>query len=355
MRHITRECRVDYPVAEGCLHGSNRENNLNMIVSQDSSQYSRWRSRAVRDLAWCIGSPPLAKLPGQASIWPESNWFRQQLTAFEPGLQVLDQGSKVSRQVFAQGRDQRLGAWFEFLLSRWLENDPRYSLLARNLAVRESLAEGGRQTLGELDFIVANKLERLTEHWEVAVKFYLGTTSGPAAQRWLGPGRKDRLDLKIARMCTHQLPLVRAAQTAKILQAKGIQIDRSRVIMKGRLFYPLTQDIEPPDEAATDHLRGWWTRVADFDGFFAGRQWQWRRLHRSEWLAPVNDADGDGYEYCGAREFSMREDIKQADWPRMVVALVQGREVSRGFLVPNDWEDARDQVRSGQTSPGAIE
>lgn len=298
----------------------------------------------MRDIAWCIGSPPLVVVPDDDHVWPETDWFQRQLAGFETQLQALDGQPDFARATFANARDQRLGAWFEFLLSQWLERDERYAVLARNLAVRQALKTGGSETLGELDFVVKDRERNLTEHWEVAVKFYLGRPGGEPARQWFGPGRKDRLDLKLARMREHQLPLVRRSQARAVLNELGLAIDRSRVLVKGRLFYPVREQVEPPPHAAPEHLRGWWMRVSDFPGPFAGHDWRWRRLLRGEWLAPVEDSPATRAEALTADAFAAGTDIRQTRRPRMVVALEDGVEVSRGFLVQDSWDDDQEDL-----------
>ena len=297
----------------------------------------QWRSRPVRDLAWCIGSPPLVVLRDDQHQWPDEEWYRLKVEGFASELKKLDTGKGLSREEFDRGRDNRLGAWFEFLMANWLKRDGRYSLLARNVAVRRGLRKGGRETLGEMDFIVRDQEQNLTEHWEVAVKFYLGRPAAETNKQWVGPGQKDRLDIKLARIRDHQLPLSATPGAKELLAREGIVVDRSRVIIKGRLFYPLHAELQPPANAAPGHLRGWWLRLSDFADTFASKGWRWRRLTRREWLSPVNFDDNEADRALALDEFAASADIQQASWPRMLVAFDDRVEVSRGFVVPDGW------------------
>lgn len=299
----------------------------------------------VRDLAWCIGSPPLVIVPDENNLWPDGGWFEQQLEGFESQLRLLDRQPELVKNAFAAARDRRLGAWFEFLLAQWLERDERYAVLARNLAVRRAMKKRGKETLGELDFVIRDRGENLTEHWEVAVKFYLGRPGGEPSRQWLGPGLKDRLDLKLARMRDHQLPLVRQPRSLEVLQQMGLAVDRSRVLIKGRLFYPVSEQIAPPVHAAPEHLRGWWMHVSDFPGPFGGNDWRWRRLSRGEWLAPVQHIRDEHGETLSTDEFAVSADIRQTQRPRMVVALENGMEVARGFLVQDGWGKQEESLQ----------
>jgi hypothetical protein len=128
--------------------------------------------------------------------------------------------------LISQQPTQRLGVYFEKLITFWFEQSPDHELLYHGLAIRQSTApsdarespnspqkqnqitnvQNGNTTLGECDFLVFDKLNQRIQHWEVAVKFYLGV---PHEQDivWLGPNLKDRLDKKIRHTLAHQLPL----------------------------------------------------------------------------------------------------------------------------------------------------
>ncbi len=303
-----------------------------------------WTSPLVRDLAWSIGSPPLVCPEDPGNLWPGGDWFRGQLSGFTAQLDAMDRDAKATADLLARSHDQRLGTYFESLLALWLEHDPRYELLARNLPVRQPRKGGGRETLGELDMLVMNHALNRVEHWEVAVKFYLGrlpVTGGPAHEQWVGPGLKDRLDTKVARLLDHQLRLPEHPRARALLHERGLKVAGSRVFMKGRLFYPLTARPGPPALAAPEHLRGWWLRIGAFPGPFKTRDWLWRCLSRREWLAPVAEVPGRQPACLDACSFARTEAIQKASWPRMVVALSGGRELTRGFLVPDSWGTGR--------------
>ena len=87
------------------------------------------------------------------------------------------------------------------------ERFPSFRLTARNLPIMRD-----RRTLGELDFVYYCQHRQRHVHLETAVKFYLGVPAAHKLQwtaqqqpalswsQWLGPGCKDRLDLKLLKM-----------------------------------------------------------------------------------------------------------------------------------------------------------
>ena len=108
--------------------------------------------------------------------------------------------------------------------------------MQRNLPIRE-----GGDTLGELDFIIRDNLSGLNYHWEVAVKFYLGVADTHQCDNWHGPGKRDRLDIKLAHLRDRQSPICQRVQTQAVLREMAIDIAGCAVILKGRLFYPQSQ------------------------------------------------------------------------------------------------------------------
>lgn len=264
------------------------------------------RTRLLRDLDWAWSSPSLIQGPG---------WFDTR-TLRPPAPEGTDTGP-LHRWLTPGNR--RLGHYFEDLLAFTLDRHPDYRLIARNLPVRDP--EG--QTLGELDFLLENRRLAIYEHWEVALKFYLGETDG----LWYGPRRSDRLDLKLAHMCTRQASLAQTREGRSTLAELGLDWVVDRLLMKGRLFYPVaTPPLPPPSAATPDHLRGFWCHRSGFVES-APRALRWRMLARGEWLSP---ASPDGTE-ISARELA----AYTFNEPALVAGFQDGEEQRRGFLIPD--------------------
>ncbi len=231
-------------------------------------------------------------------------------------------------------RTRRLGTYFESLWEFAFAQHPDYQLLHRNLPLRVE-----SRTLGELDFVVRHLPSGATEHWEVAVKFYLRV----ADEYWVGPGLRDRLDIKLSRMREHQLPLIRQPAARDLLRQRDIHIDRQWALMPGRLFRPLGEKLAPLhadiNPASCDF---WWTTLDEFLYRFAGQDHRWICLPKRAWLAdrsyPVSRSDS-----CATLTEKLREEEMRR--PICVAALGAGNEVSRGFIVPDDWyETALEQL-----------
>ncbi|SDJ93579.1 DUF1853 family protein [Microbulbifer yueqingensis] len=234
----------------------------------------------------------------------------------------------------AASTSPRLGVYFEDLWSFIFRHHPDYQLVARNLPLRCA----GR-TLGELDFVVRYLPDGVFEHWEIAVKFYLQVRGS----YWVGPGLRDRLDTKLARMAEHQLPVAGYPESRSILAREGIHIDRQWTLMPGRLFRPLEQQNAPlhqsptPVNPASCHY--WWATAEQFIRQFEARALAWCRLPKRTWLADYGYRPGVSYD-CDAlaRTLANGEGKPGMQRPVCVAGRDDSGEASRGFLVPGNWQ-----------------
>lgn len=237
-----------------------------------------FKHQSVRDLAWAVSSPPLLSQPLSPCVWPDSQWYRQIYEDTLPWLNRVDSDPAELDELLAGQKDRRMGKYFETLWFYWLSHNPRYQIIANNL---QMIVEG--ETLGEIDFIVYDKLTDQTMHWEVAVKFYLGVDDTRVMSNWHGPNLRDRLDLKVQHLMQKQSVFTRNDQVSRWLEQQGISIDQCTVILKGRLYYPWKKLVHmdqahglpktlSPAICAHDHLFSPWFSQREFEQAFDDRQ-----------------------------------------------------------------------------------
>lgn len=295
----------------------------------------RYRHACVRDLAWALLSPPLLTPSGADVRWFGPDWCQQVFQAYAGRLAELDHDpAPLLAHIQAQA-DKRLGSQFEALLHFWL-NDPAntlYRLLVHSLPIRQ-----GRQTLGELDFLVQDRLTGEVQHWEVAIRFYLGTRPGGELAAWIGIDPSDRLDLKTGRMRQHQLPMSTTPDGLAALHALGIGTCSRACLLKGRLFYPHGAPLNQwqPENACASHWQGWWLPTADLPRRFPDPDLHWGLLPREYRMAPLTPDVRIG-DSAGAAELLEQLAGRPDNRPVAVVGLRAGHEVERGFLVPAGW------------------
>lgn len=290
-----------------------------------------FKNRQLRDLAWAIGSAPLLAPDDQETRWLDKAWFQRRYAEYLPVLKALERNPADLLHWLETANQRRLGSYFESLWMYWLKTNQRFRLLQANLPVRVA----GR-TLGEFDLLVEDTHSGKQLHWELAVKFYLGTADTQQMENWWGPMKRDRLDLKLGHMQTHQCQLSRLPAAMQKLEEYDIVVDQAWSIVKGRLFYPGGDAVHPaPVNAAGAHLAGWWQTMAEFnDAYPTSAGSRYSLLEKRQWLSPVLP-----------EQVAFLDDISQAsrhrklaaDRPVMLAACAGGVELSRGFIVPDAW------------------
>ena len=230
----------------------------------------------VRHLAFCIASPNiLNEIPKDLDIknhfelHPDQKW-QTHYQNYESRLKQLDQQPQPLIDFLAQLKSTRLGLRFENLLWFWLLDDDHhpYRLLGHSI---QKIA--GAITLGELDFVVLNQETQEVEHWEVALKYYLGEGKLDLAQ-WFGLNREDTLQRKLKHFTERQF---------QFTEANHHPIQRKFAVMKGQLYLPTDQsELSVPSWINTSRRLGQWGTQIPNTPYY--------RLQRHEWLCPDQDA-----------------------------------------------------------------
>lgn len=258
------------------------------------------------DQNWLIKSPELLKLDSELSA-----------ASLIAGLEA---NSK-----FKFEKTHRLGVYFEQLWNHLVSTGNDLELVAQNLQVIID-----KHTFGEFDSII--KQNDKTIHCELAVKFYLQIGSGDKLSDWVGPNLKDRFDDKHQRLFAHQLALSDKPEIMQWLKEKAISIDGKRLLTKGRLFYPYQDFIQKnfnfPQEVNPGHSKGFWISYIELDSLLSSTDYHWYQLPRFYWLAEIEQID----EQLLSVETSFTGFSLQK-----IVALEEGQEVMRGFVVNDDW------------------
>ena len=273
--------------------------------------------RLTVDLAWALQSEPLID-SSFGPEWPASTWFRD-----------LDAGETAPA---GEALPARLGLRFERLIHDWLEASPDFDCLEHNLPVRTA-----DRTIGEFDLVVAHA--GVIEHWELAVKYYLGTGDQRNLDCWYGPNPTDTLGTKLRRLEQHQMRLATHPAARSLLQARQLQIERVRGFVKGRLFYPLqhflAKEFVCPAAVNPNHHRGWWCTLAEFEKFDPFGAASFCYLPKSDWLAEMMDCPPQrGKNRAGTLAACVASG--RETW-HVAVLDKAGRETSRGFIVTPGW------------------
>jgi hypothetical protein len=244
----------------------------------------------VRDLAWCIASPPLldetCPLFGNLAVTQE--WCDQHLERFAPHLRNLAIDPAPLLSWCSSRSHRRLGRYFETLISYWLHHAPGMSDVRQSLQVTQK-----NQTIGEFDFLFYDHLTQSHYHLEVAVKFYLRDGLGLSTRDYVGPSGIDRLDRKIHLLFEKQLKLGETVAGAGVLQALyGQTTMTSLALVKGMIFEPFTEadrgSLNPAPEVSPRCLQGSWLTLNRITSLISDdASVRWRTMHRPHWLSPM--------------------------------------------------------------------
>ncbi|MBQ0723769.1 MAG: DUF1853 family protein [Cycloclasticus sp.] len=299
---------------------------------------SLFQNSSVRDLAWVLASPPIIQGNIDTCHWTDSAFWQQQGHAFHNNLLQADTDASALQHLLKKQTDRRLGHRFESLLSYWFNNSDQYQLVAQNLQVQDA-----EKTVGEFDFIVKDHLNNTHQHWEVACKFYLGLGDTAQLGNWYGPMLKDRLAIKYKQMQNRQSQLSHHPASVNILNTLGIRIQQHICLMKGRLFYPLTQSKKtPPNLVSNDHQQGWWSKTNDFFEYYKESTLRWCILSKHQWLAQQNfNPMESSYSTTELIDvFSCEANPRPICVTGFLTDSPQQLEQTRGFLVAKDWANA---------------
>lgn len=266
------------------------------------------------DLLWALNSPQqmcLAEYGGANSdLYPlASEEIRTFFTAVDAEQQFAH---------FMQQHPQtRLGLRFENLWLFWLSISQHYRCLAHNVQLHQH-----GKTLGATDFIVQDLATNTIEHWELTLKFYLGRPGGNSADDWIGPNQIDSFGRKLRHLQRQQFPLLTTTAGRQWLQQNRWQIQRQRLISKGRLFYPLlNQAAQAPAQSYAAHLRGGWIWQAQLSELKSS-EFFW--INRSHWLTPTSASP-------------LAQPPFQLQTPQQAYATIKGNSPIVLFVLPNDW------------------
>lgn len=158
--------------------------------------------------------------------------------------------------------DTILGKQAEAIFEEIIIQSSTLELLVANLQINE-----GKQTIGELDYLVKDKATNAVYHIELACKFYLFDNANSAIYeaKWIGSNRKDTLYDKLEKLANKQFPLLHHPATQPLL--KKLDIDVKKVIqyqyITSSFFIPKNKPIKDLPEAYQSCVMGYWQHYKD--------------------------------------------------------------------------------------------
>lgn len=251
----------------------------------------------VRDLAYALCCPPVLlhmpkNIQPQAQqksptlpnnlVLPNTAFWHTHFVNYLPKLQALEANPQPLNQFLGQQLTSfRLGFRFEALLLFWLQDTAyhHYQLIAHNIQIFANTGNNATTT-GELDFLVHNTATNDIEHWEVAIKFFLGEAPFTPAH-WKGLKGADNLAKKTQHMLTKPF-----SHQHVMVDGVTYKVDKRVAIIKGRFFEPVHE------QAALAQANLAWLNPALPRGKWYNHiptlhdqeTQQWRAARRVEWF-----------------------------------------------------------------------
>ena len=265
------------------------------------------------DLKWILSSPSLMNTPRGAISFAELYGQARPACLHETDNLVTSP-------------PKRLGIYYENLVEELIKNNPEPIDYKRNIQVKRD-----KVTLGEFDFI--GNHQTASFHLECAIKFYLRVGPGDQLSDYIGPGKKDRLDIKWKRLVDHQLPLSITEEGISTCKAHDVLSPTQVLLLQGYLFHPFKEGV--PENIAPEinpnHLNGWWLKQSNVE--LLGADLELAQMHKPYWLTPnINQA---------MRIEELKERLQEIEFP---ILITRGKfrnneweEHDRGFIVPDGW------------------
>lgn len=293
--------------------------------------------KLVRDLAWVIGSPPLMGASAFEQAEAASHeWCLQQLLLHHDWLKALDQEPQPLYDFGLGVKWNRLGAYFEHLIAFWMQHSPHYELMEHRKAFH-----GPDRTIGEADFLIQNLAKERTEHWEVAVKFYLCADGQQAWSSWVGPNPDDLLEYKMHHLNETQLQLFDQHIPKAWLKDKKYTQPQPFAFVKGYFFNHFEgQETILPQHTAQPS-QGDWLHYRELDRL-EFLHTHYLALPKGYWMGKARIKDG---ELPLADEKNYLEEMKKAAYFGRRPLFIAGMSFQDGYyqedaryvIVPDGW------------------
>ena len=299
----------------------------------------------VRALAWLLDSPNL--LDPQAPQWQSRIATLAPDEGAAQWLEDLERDPSALDAALGSKFYSRLGLYAEKLMAFYFAQ--RGQLAAHGLQVRAARND----TVGEFDFLL--RVPGGLHHIEFACKFYL-LDGDTLPDRLIGPNLADTLGLKMRKILDHQLALAQHPAAQALLAEPVVD---AQALVKGWLFYP-RGPVPRIDGISPGHCAGGWRTLSDFaqeegEHFIV--------LPRLLWLAPLKQrADAETPQAAppalqrDALHARLAEKFGTDPSPVLAAEIREENgwlvEVSRGFIVPDDWRHKAAGRRAAGSLPG---
>ncbi len=199
---------------------------------------------------------------------------------------ALEADQNEMQNAFIEVSNQRFGHQMESLFIQIIEHMPNYELMIENLQIFD-----GKNTLGELDFIVKNQTTEKLIHIELAVKFYIYEPNDIELAGFVGPNHHDSLLDKINKLKERQFPLLHHKQVKNMLESLGITSESIEQLLcfKAFIFVPNDLELKPFAEINNACAAGTYIKQEAFTESDFGA-YEFHFPPKTDWILTPNDS-----------------------------------------------------------------
>ncbi len=213
----------------------------------------------------------------------------------------------------------RLGHIIEKIVSHFISVSSNFEIVQENLQIVKE-----KRTLGEIDFIIFDKVQKQHTHVEVAYKFYLldPTISPLQSHCWIGPNRRDSFIEKTNKLKEKQFPFLFHPATTNTLKNIDLSSIKQALCFMANLYLPISFQgkIEEQFQAA---IKGYYVQYQTFlKDDHSNKRYHFP--HKKEWgIAPQHHSEWTTFE---AIQQYLEVSIKEQQAPLIWVKTEAGFE-----------------------------
>ncbi|SFR85149.1 DUF1853 family protein [Maribacter stanieri] len=156
----------------------------------------------------------------------------------------------------------RLGHQMESVCKQLLAHSSQFNVLVYNLPIRE-----GKQTLGEIDFILKDATTKQVIHVELTYKFYIiNPDITEPIHQLIGPNKSDAFFMKMEKIKNKQFALLHSEAGTAALSSLNIEASnlKHQTCFKAQLFKPYNLEALHLSPINKNCIVGYWLRLKEF-------------------------------------------------------------------------------------------
>lgn len=213
----------------------------------------------------------------------------------------------------------------EVFFEHYIKLALRYNIINKNIQIIKD-----KNTLGELDFILYDTINKNYEHVELVFKYYLYDPSYENEfDRYIGANRNDTLLRKINKLKNKQFPLIFHKSTKSYIN-KQIDLEniKQSVCFKANLYLPLDFDSKNTQFFHNCQIRGFYMNREQFISQKAFKSFLYKVPHRYDWLCDEKD---------NKQWFSYEDTLEEIDFflslKKSPLVWMKDKETIKSFFV----------------------